>query len=384
MTLGGLLQRQTSSRPSPKTIRQWVRDYSDPVPWMQAGTMLGLGQNTDRPISQWQSFFLPEVLMQHLNEITVTIDDVRQPLVSKFITLSEGDIEPAGSELFLVIFWYALAGTLLAAVMTLFSRTESGTRWVLMIVQTIVGLLGTGLLALWLLTEHSDAYRNENLFLFSPLSLWLVWQLLRRHFSPALTRAAIVLLLLPAITGLLLKLTPWFYQDNPEILLFILPVHLVTIMLIWKKSRGGRQSLLQNVANTLSLEGVLRKLDGSGVEHLDHWKQGEFHHDFIIRLTNRPAGIPADVLIVGTNCNGGVKDIICLDQVPERWALWNHRCPDNPEFEGKIGAIRAHVRTRHYFDPCDLLKPDTRSEYRPEFRRRQRGGGWVPIDSTEE
>ena len=30
----------------------------------------------------------------------------------------------------------------------------------------------------------------------------------------------------------------------------------------------------------------------------------------------------------------------------------------------------------HWFDPCALLTNDARSEYRPEFRERQPGGGW--------
>jgi len=30
----------------------------------------------------------------------------------------------------------------------------------------------------------------------------------------------------------------------------------------------------------------------------------------------------------------------------------------------------------HWFDPCALLTEDARSEYRPEFRERQEGGGW--------
>jgi hypothetical protein len=37
----------------------------------------------------------------------------------------------------------------------------------------------------------------------------------------------------------------------------------------------------------------------------------------------------------------------------------------------------------HWFNPCDLLKDGTRSEYREEFRRRQRGGGYVCATSDE-
>jgi hypothetical protein len=64
--------------------------------------------------------------------------------------------------------------------------------------------------------------------------------------------------------------------------------------------------------------------------------------------------------------------------VPERDALWHLRCPNNTEFAaGRSPSIIATARTEHWFDPCALLGPEARSEYREEFRERQAGGGWV-------
>ena len=62
----------------------------------------------------------------------------------------------------------------------------------------------------------------------------------------------------------------------------------------------------------------------------------------------------------------------------ERWALWNHRCPDNADFDGELPPLLARATTHHWFDPCELLTESARSELRPEFRKRQRGGGWEP------
>lgn len=142
--------------------------------------------------------------------------------------------------------------------------------------------------------------------------------------------------------------------------------------------------MLQQLADSLSLKGVLDGLKPYGWEHVDHWAQGEFHHDVVLRVREQPAALPGPVLVVSTNCNGGVKEILCLEDVPDRWGLWHQRCPDNPEFEGPVPAIMGVARTTHYFDPCDLLKPGTRSEYLEEHRRRQRGGGFIAIDSTDE
>jgi hypothetical protein len=114
-----------------------------------------------------------------------------------------------------------------------------------------------------------------------------------------------------------------------------------------------------------------------GYDLASHWTQGEFHHDVVVRL---PAAaqreLPGRVLVVATNCNGGIKEILCFADVPQRSALWHHRCPQISEFAGELGPILARSVTEHWFDPCELLAADARSELRPEYRRRQEGGGW--------
>lgn len=106
-----------------------------------------------------------------------------------------------------------------------------------------------------------------------------------------------------------------------------------------------------------------------------HWQQGEFHHDVVLEVPPVDV-IPGRVLVVATNCNGGVKEILAFSGLPERGALWHMRCPDNPEFSGAPLEVLASVRTVHWFNPCELLAHDARSELRPEFRERQSGGGW--------
>jgi hypothetical protein len=136
---------------------------------------------------------------------------------------------------------------------------------------------------------------------------------------------------------------------------------------------------IQYLADQLTLGALLdelRRIAGR-YELVDHWQQGEFHHDTVLRVDPERARIPGSILIVATNCNGGVKEVLCFDELPDRYALWHRRCPDNPEFVGDLPEVLASSRTLHWFDPCDLLKPDARSEYRSEFRQRQPGGGWT-------
>jgi hypothetical protein len=82
------------------------------------------------------------------------------------------------------------------------------------------------------------------------------------------------------------------------------------------------------------------------------------------------------VLVVATNCNGGVKEVLWFAEVPDRAALWHARCPSMPEFAGELAPILGRAETEHWFDPCELLGPNARSELRAEHRKRQDGGGW--------
>ncbi|MFN7698296.1 MAG: hypothetical protein ACK6CU_24615 [Deltaproteobacteria bacterium] len=135
--------------------------------------------------------------------------------------------------------------------------------------------------------------------------------------------------------------------------------------------------MLESLANLLSLGDLLGALreDFGGYELVAHHAQGEFHHDVIVRV-NEPRGLPSPWLVVSTNCNGGVKEVVATRAAPEPLGLWRWRCPDVSEFEGEAPEVLGSARTHHYFDPCELLTDDARSELREEFRERQPGGGW--------
>jgi hypothetical protein len=138
-----------------------------------------------------------------------------------------------------------------------------------------------------------------------------------------------------------------------------------------------RHPLVEAIARTLVLGSALEHvLKGYGVYDLiDHWKQGEFHHDTLLRVRN-PQALPGAVLVIATNCNGGIKEVFAFDDIPNRSALWHARCPASPEFSGELPTIRGYGHTPHWFNPCELLSADARSELREEFRERMPGGGW--------
>jgi hypothetical protein len=140
--------------------------------------------------------------------------------------------------------------------------------------------------------------------------------------------------------------------------------------------------MIHDLAEFLGLGSLLEELRRSygGYEIVAHWAQGEFHHDLVLRV-NSPE-LPGPYVVVATNCNGGVKEILVFADRPDRSALWRSRSPDNADFHGDMPAPLASVRTIHWFDPRELLTPDARSEYKDEHRERQLGGGWQVKSST--
>jgi hypothetical protein len=88
--------------------------------------------------------------------------------------------------------------------------------------------------------------------------------------------------------------------------------------------------------------------------------------------------LPGSILVVATNCNGGVKEVLAFAEPPTRKGLWALRCPDNPAFAEVPAKPLARSVTLHWFDPCELLTPDARSELKAECRVRDDGGGWRP------
>ncbi len=142
---------------------------------------------------------------------------------------------------------------------------------------------------------------------------------------------------------------------------------------------ASTDGIVQELAGFLVLGALLEELRArwGSYELVDHWQQGEFHHDIVVRVPPARATLGGDILVIATNCNGGVKEVLCFAAIPERCALWHARCPQNPEFSGEAPRAIATARTDHWFDPCDLLRPDARSEYREAFRERQCGGGWL-------
>jgi hypothetical protein len=248
--LGGAIRAATAAAPTGRTYRFHTLRLTANDPPVYTGLLLALGQPVDRPISKWDEMFLPLALRVHVRNIRVTGPDGRSvPLVRSERTLFQSTepeppaVPPSWTG------WYLLAGIAIggaALALARRARTSGVVRagflavawsWLL-----LTGVGGLVLAALWGLTDHTAAHRNENVLQFDLLALPLIWLVTRLAFGSArFARGTLVLATTVAalsLLGLLLKsLTP-FHQINQSVIALALPAHAGIAAAVWTLARA--------------------------------------------------------------------------------------------------------------------------------------------------
>lgn len=205
----------------------------------------GLGPAADRDITAWEEMFLPFKVQQQVRAVRVADASGRPvPLVAREWTMLEAPGRaPERAE---PPFWtplYLLAGLLMAGILVLLGRkaprsgwarfgfSALGALWLL-----LAGVGGLLLVLLWTMTNHSIAYRNENLLQLSPLALPLVLLVpclaygARWAARPArlLTTTVAVLSLL----GFVLQVLPGLDQRNAQMIALALPINVALALVV--------------------------------------------------------------------------------------------------------------------------------------------------------
>ncbi|HYN82693.1 MAG TPA: DUF4105 domain-containing protein [Gemmatimonadaceae bacterium] len=246
LALGGALRPQMETGLSGFTYRYETRRLMESDIPVYTGTMLGLGQPVDRRVTGWELAFLPGRLSEMLRDAEVrdgTGKLVHLILSEDTLFAATREPEPRGAGRSAVDF--LPMACLLFAILTGLAqaaRARAGAlRPVFLLVAGIasfaIGIAGTGLIALWTLTNHVHSYRNENVLQATPLSLILAVMILahlrsgarRDANSPLVGRRTLQLAwIIVALSGigLVMKILPGFYQENHEIIALLLPTHL--------------------------------------------------------------------------------------------------------------------------------------------------------------
>jgi hypothetical protein len=249
--LGGRIQEQTGEKETGVTFRFHTRRLTTNDILLYTGLLIGLAQPVDRPISAWEEMFLPLKLREHLRDVTIPAPNGESvSLVKEERTLFTGTAKPLRSEPPSWMLGYLMVGGLLAgALLWLGNRAASrrGARLGFAILTAtwalLVGVMGSWLVALWTVTDHTTSYGNENLFLFNPLLLPLVVLApmvgygSRRAAAPAVWVAAAVAAV--AFVGFVAQVFPGMDQVNGELYALAMPVHGAIAVAVHRMRKRG-------------------------------------------------------------------------------------------------------------------------------------------------
>ncbi|MCI0569578.1 MAG: DUF4105 domain-containing protein [Myxococcaceae bacterium] len=241
LAVGGQLKKALST-PGRMTLREHTRRYTSVVPAVSVLLDFAMNDTIDRPLTRWDEAFLPDELERAVKEQRYTNAqgqtvpllervDVFHSSTSRAPTPAEPpDVTPWllllglawGGSAALVAVWHARTGQALARVLLGLQTAMTGL---------VLGLLGTVVTLLWVLTDHTVTFRNENLFLANPLTLLALplgvsLALGRARRTPERLRRLWLVLSATALLGLGLKVLPMFDQNNWNILALLLPVSL--------------------------------------------------------------------------------------------------------------------------------------------------------------
>ncbi|MEO8295506.1 MAG: DUF4105 domain-containing protein [Gemmatimonadota bacterium] len=234
--LGGAIRRQTDTVATGTTFRWHTQRLTTADIPMYTALLSAMGHPIDQPISAWEEMFLPPSVQKYVRRVSVPGPDGQPiPLVRAEHTVYENseietrDSPPAWTSRYLLI------GVLIGGLALTLARLGSSRHWARLTFMTIgtfwyllTGIGGLVLIGLWAFTDHAVTYQNENVLQFNLLALPLAFLLpsgIRRGGKRGHLVARLALLVaVVSAAGLLLKVLPWFYQVNLQIIALILPV----------------------------------------------------------------------------------------------------------------------------------------------------------------
>ncbi|GAB4197675.1 MAG: DUF4105 domain-containing protein [Wenzhouxiangellaceae bacterium] len=227
--LGGAIERSQAGELTATSFRRSALTQVQDDFWLYLGIQLGLGRPADQQLSEWQRFYLPHALSEQLAEITSEQGVVASPAQE----LQPG--MPLMAELRPYYGQFAALGgvSLMMILLPWWRLRERRPRLAILPARLwlLLGGLAGGLLAfLWLGTDHSAAWRNENLLLLNPLALILAvfpgWRYART--LGGLLAAALLI-------AVVFKLFPGS-QFNHDLLLWLLPAQAAALWVTWARN----------------------------------------------------------------------------------------------------------------------------------------------------
>src|SRR5688572_17691746 len=244
---GGVIRSASASLPSGTTFRFHPARLTQDDWGIFTGTMMGLGQPTDEPISAWEEMFLPVRMMERLKSVRIATSTAAAPIVRDERVVVQATRAPEASSVRRGMLGYlAIAAVVagLGAALLLLLRRAGVVMAIAVVWSVVAGVAGSLIAFLWFFTDHLYSYRNENLFQLNPLSLVLAVLLVRALWkmrgpdaaiADAARREALWVALVVAgisVLGFVLQALPGLDQGNAPVIALAMPLHISLAVLL--------------------------------------------------------------------------------------------------------------------------------------------------------
>ncbi len=247
--LGGQLAAAATG-PGRMSFRRHVARYAAVNAPMRLLLDFLQNDSIDGPLTRARETFLPAELEAQVQRLEVMrVGGSRRPLVKKQWVWFAAKRAPVPEDTASLVPATLALGVLLGGLaFWLTRRSREGVKAARLALSVFIatwgallGVLGTGLGVMALATSHEGTFHNENLLFVNPVMLLLVpaGLALARNRPEAPSRLLLLFQILSAGAALdvLLKVTPWFDQDNWSVLALVLPVN---VALVAALAMGGR------------------------------------------------------------------------------------------------------------------------------------------------
>jgi hypothetical protein len=249
--VGGALRRATTARVKVSYRGETLRLLDD-MPLTQFGTHVALGQPADRLLTVWETMFIPMRMRDALRLVRIPGGGGQVPLVAQERVVYESPRHRDRASVPALWMPYLLIGLLLGAEFLAIGAmgrraraAETVFRVETAVFALVTGLFGLVLLLAWTMTQHVFWFRNENLLLLNPLSLFLAVLALLSIWKPRYARPAAIVALVTAGLAVAAAIGKFagMPQNNVALICLLLPAHLAIAWSLWNRRGYSRAQL---------------------------------------------------------------------------------------------------------------------------------------------
>lgn len=240
--LGGAIKMATDTLPTGTSYRWHALRLMAADRLTTVGVNIGLGRPTDRPITAWEEMFIPMKVRDHLRNVRVPDETGKLvPLVMSERVLFQAQREPERETPPPMLLQLGPLGLLLGAGLAwLARRRHRAAVPVALVAIVLLGVMGGALLFLRFMTQHVAAYHNTNIFVYNPIWLLVIVPFALARKSPAIGRAAFVLVTVAGILtafGVIAPFLPGLRQGSIAVIALAAPIGLAAAWTLRERLR---------------------------------------------------------------------------------------------------------------------------------------------------